>query len=150
MGWRPGRVMGAGAQAAAIGMVLLVLAVPARATPASATAPAAAVPGSAVPAATAPAHGAAMPMSPVNRYTAPVVRHNKPTPLVDINSAPLAELEALPGIGEARAKAIIAKRPYHSKAQLVTAGVLPAGVYQSVRHMIIAIQPGPTRPSKHP
>lgn len=135
MGRTPGSLMGAGA-AAAIGMVLLALAGPARATPAGVT--------------TEPAHGPATPLPPANRYTPPVVRHSRPVPLVDINSASLAELEALPGIGEVRARLIIARRPYHSKAQLVTAGVLPAGVYQSVRHMIIAIQPGPTRPSKHP
>ena len=69
---------------------------------------------------------------------------------IDINHASLEQLKGLPGISEAQAKLIIEKRPYHSKAQLVTANVLPAGVFQSIRHMIIAIQPGPTRPSKHP
>ena len=37
---------------------------------------------------------------------------------VDINSADQKALEALPGIGEAKAKAIIANRPYKTKEDL--------------------------------
>jgi len=42
---------------------------------------------------------------------------------VDINSASQAELEKLPGVGEATAKKIIAGRPYQSVADLSKAGV---------------------------
>jgi competence protein ComEA len=83
-------------------------------------------------------------------YTQPILTHSKPVPPVDINSASLEQLKALPGISDAQARRIIAQRPYHSKAQLVSANVMPEGVYISIRHMIIAIQPGPSRPSKHP
>lgn len=61
---------------------------------------------------------------------------------VDINSASKAELKTLPGIGDADAEKIIAGRPYNSKADLVTKGLIPAGVYQSNRHQIIALPPG--------
>jgi DNA uptake protein ComE-like DNA-binding protein len=88
--------------------------------------------------------------APIGGYTRPILTHSKPAAPIDINSASLAQLKSLPGIDDVRAKLIIARRPYHSKAQLVSANVIPAGVYQSIRHQIIAIQPGPSRPSRHP
>lgn len=61
---------------------------------------------------------------------------------VDINSASVAELKTLPGIGEAEAKKIIAGRPYLTKVDLVTKNVLPEGVYVALRDRIIAKQAG--------
>ena len=46
-----------------------------------------------------------------------------PSAKVDINSASQADLEKLPGVGEATAKKIIAGRPYQSVADLQKAGV---------------------------
>jgi competence protein ComEA len=69
---------------------------------------------------------------------------------IDINSASAAQLKTLQGIGDAEARRIIARRPYHTKAELVTANVIPAGIYQANRHRIIAVQPGTPRPEKHP
>jgi DNA uptake protein ComE-like DNA-binding protein len=60
--------------------------------------------------------------------------------LVDINAAGAAELKKLPGIGDAEAAKIIAGRPYHSKAELVTHDVLPRGVYEGLKARVIAIQ----------
>jgi DNA uptake protein ComE-like DNA-binding protein len=60
--------------------------------------------------------------------------------LIDINSASPAQLKTLPGIGAAEAARIVAGRPYLSKASLVTDHVIPAGVYQEIRHRIVAIQ----------
>ena len=51
--------------------------------------------------------------------------------LVDLNRASRAELEALPGIGEARAEAVMAARkeaPFTSLAEVGERGVLPARV----------------------
>ncbi len=59
---------------------------------------------------------------------------------LDINSASEAELVALPAVGEAYAKKIIAGRPYDRKDQLVSKNVLPEGVYTKVKSGIIAKQ----------
>jgi DNA uptake protein ComE-like DNA-binding protein len=60
--------------------------------------------------------------------------------LIDINSATEAELRVLPGIGEARAKAIIAGRPYRGKDELVRKNILTQGVYDGIQARIIARQ----------
>jgi DNA uptake protein ComE-like DNA-binding protein len=59
---------------------------------------------------------------------------------VDINSATLDELKSVPGIGDAYANKIIAGRPYKSKSQLKSKGVLPEGVYDKVKDNVIAKQ----------
>jgi len=75
--------------------------------------------------------------------TAPAKPANgKPVKPVDINSASRAQLKTLPGIGDAEADRIIAGRPYLSKAELVTKGVMPEGVYLSLRRQLIALQTG--------
>lgn len=56
---------------------------------------------------------------------------------VDINRASKAELMTLTGIGEAEASKIIAGRPYKSKADITTHGVLPGGVYQIIKNQIV-------------
>jgi DNA uptake protein ComE-like DNA-binding protein len=57
---------------------------------------------------------------------------------VDINTATVDQLKAVPGIGDAYAKRIIASRPYTSKDQLVSKGVLPQGVYDKVKGSLVA------------
>jgi competence protein ComEA len=65
---------------------------------------------------------------------------------IDINSASKADLSSLPGIGDVYSQKIIDGRPYHTKTDLKTKGILPAGVYSKISSMIIAKQP--TGPAK--
>jgi len=58
--------------------------------------------------------------------------------LVDINTASKAQLKKLPGIDDAQAEKIIEGRPYLSKSHLVTRGILPFGVYQSIKDQVMA------------
>jgi DNA uptake protein ComE-like DNA-binding protein len=57
---------------------------------------------------------------------------------VDINHATKAELMKLPGIPAEFAAAIIAKRPYKSKAELVTKNAIPKGTYQGIHSLVVA------------
>jgi competence protein ComEA len=60
--------------------------------------------------------------------------------LVDINSASAEELDKLPGIGPARAKAIIANRPYNGKDDLTQRKIIPPNIYNQIKDKIIARQ----------
>ena len=71
-----------------------------------------------------------------------------PDKLVDINSAPANALKKLPGIDDALAVKIIAGRPYGSKAQLVSAGIIDAATYDRINRMLVARQPSKDAASK--
>ena len=59
---------------------------------------------------------------------------------MDINSASEKELATLPGIGEARAKAIVKGRPYRAKNELADKKIIPQKVYDDIKEKIIAKQ----------
>lgn len=57
-------------------------------------------------------------------------------PVVGINTGSREDLKKLPGMTDAYADAIIAKRPYKTRTELITRDVIPAGLYQSLRRQL--------------
>lgn len=78
--------------------------------------------------------------------TAPGATNPAQGGLIDINTATAAELDKLPGIGTARAQAIIANRPYKGKDDLVQRKIVPQNVYNEIKDKIVARQ-GSAKPS---
>ena len=61
------------------------------------------------------------------------------TMLVDVNSADEKTLDALPGVGPARAKAIIANRPYTEKQQVLSKKAVPSNVFAGIEDRIALV-----------
>ncbi len=59
---------------------------------------------------------------------------------LDINSASINDLKALPGIDEAYAQKIVDNRPYEKKDQLISRNIIPPATYKKIKDRIITVQ----------
>ncbi|MCJ2079738.1 ComEA family DNA-binding protein [Methylobacterium sp. J-090] len=110
---------------------------PSPATPSVKPAPAVPAPSNPTPPSVAPPKAPAAAAKP---ETSKSEAKSEKAALIDLNSASPAELDALPGIGAARAAAIVKGRPYRGKDELVSKKVIPQGVYDGIKDKIIAKQ----------
>ncbi len=126
-----------------LAVVAVVAAVAAQAAPGAAAPPATPLPMT-MPEAVAP---------PAGHASMPGAKRKRPQPVehyVDINGASRKELMTLPGIGKAEADRIIAHRPYLTKTELVSKGVLPTGPYLSLKRYVVALPKSQAAKQKPP
>jgi competence protein ComEA len=81
---------------------------------------------------------ASVPTAPAQKAPAAQATAAPKGELLDINTATADQLKALPGIGDAYSKRIIAGRPYTAKNQLTSKGIVPQATYDKISGMIIA------------
>ena len=90
----------------------------------------------------------ALPASAGQAAPAKGAQTKAPAAAVNLNSASQADLEALPGVGPATAKKIIAGRPYASIADLAKAGV-PKNTIEKITSMV-TLGTAPRAPAAQP
>jgi DNA uptake protein ComE-like DNA-binding protein len=59
---------------------------------------------------------------------------------LDLNSATLDQLKALPGVGEQYAKKIVDGRPFKKVDELMSKNVVPKNVYDQIKNLV-AVKP---------
>ena len=84
----------------------------------------------------ATAADAKTPDTPTPRSGASVLEASRHGDPININSATLKDLESLPGFGPARARKIVAGRPYASVEDLKVRKVVPLKTYDRIRNQI--------------
>jgi hypothetical protein len=81
------------------------------------------------------------------KSTPPATAAKAPATPVNLNTASQADLEALPGVGAATAKKIIAGRPFASVADLAKAGVPKATITKITPMVTVGSGPAPAAKS---
>lgn len=79
----------------------------------------------------------ALPMPPLAVINSSVVQAAES---LDINTATVDQLKALPGIGNAYSEKIIKGRPYKRKDELVQKKIIPQATYDKIKDQIVAKQ----------
>ena len=100
-------------------------------------------PGQAPAQATDAAKPTAEPAEPPSKGREPTKRigADRKTNLVNLNAATKAQLKALPGGSDEEAAAIIAGRPYNSKADLISKKAITQGRYYEIKSLVVAGAP---------
>jgi DNA uptake protein ComE-like DNA-binding protein len=66
---------------------------------------------------------------------------------IDLNSASKEQLMKLPGVGDATADKIIAARPFKSKSELTSKGIVTKKEYEAISAKVIAHQETTAKPA---
>ena len=77
--------------------------------------------------------------APAPAKSHPAMKHAM-MPKTDINSASKEELQKLPGVGDATADKIIAGRPFKTKAELLSKGIVTKAEFAKISAHVIAKQ----------
>jgi competence protein ComEA len=79
-------------------------------------------------------------VQPVGESAASAAAEAKPIARLNLNSASLADLDALPGLGPALAQRVVERRqrsgPYQAVEQLRDERILPAATYERIKDLV--------------